>query len=244
MELLGCRLLEAKRVMFTQRYVSDELTHFVGRGRLEEDQYRLLVKIMSDGCLRAGGDADLDEGHIRLTFRWEQKLSESELFQPSMVCFCDIPVPDLAIHVKKYGRFGLGFGKKFLIEKGAAPVFYVPKGGPLIGQPRATLLDEAGREYEKLRSLPPTENPKEVKIPVQTPIDRFLDYVVFSYLKPFDESKTEDDPDNHYMEREWRTLSSIRFTLSDVRRIIIPEAYASRLRQNVPTYVGQVTFVE
>jgi len=75
-------------------------------------------------------------------------------------------------------------------------------------------------------------------------MDRFLDYVVLSYLKPFDESKPEVDPDNYYMEREWRTLTSIRFTLPDVHRVIIPKEYASRLRQNVPGYMGQVMFVE
>src|SRR5689334_24442201 len=42
-----------------------------------------------------------------------------------MVCFCDIPVEDLPLHMKKYSQFGLAFSKGFLIGKGATPVFYV-----------------------------------------------------------------------------------------------------------------------
>jgi hypothetical protein len=36
-----------------QRYVSRELTHFVGRGRPEEDQYQLLLTVLRDGWLTA-----------------------------------------------------------------------------------------------------------------------------------------------------------------------------------------------
>jgi hypothetical protein len=48
-----------------------------------------------------------------------------------VVCFCDIPDTDLAIHVRKYSRFGLAFKKDFLIERGACPVFYVANESPV-----------------------------------------------------------------------------------------------------------------
>ena len=41
-------------------------------------------------------------------------------------CFCDIPVEDLKIHVKKYSRFGLAFDKNLIVNKGGAPVNYIP----------------------------------------------------------------------------------------------------------------------
>jgi len=44
-----------------------------------------------------------------------------------MVCFCDIPVRDLFVHMQKYSKFGLSFPKGFLAEKGANPVSYVVK---------------------------------------------------------------------------------------------------------------------
>jgi hypothetical protein len=34
-----------------QRYVSSELSHFVGKGKSEEDQYRLLLEILRTGLL-------------------------------------------------------------------------------------------------------------------------------------------------------------------------------------------------
>ncbi|WDT79667.1 MAG: hypothetical protein MPW14_21460 [Candidatus Manganitrophus sp.] len=46
------------------------------------------------------------------------------------------------------------------------------------------------------------------------------------------------------MEREWRILGNLHFTLQDIRRIILPESYAPRLREELPKYIGQITFVE
>lgn len=230
--------------MSMQRYVSDELTHFVGRNQTQQEQYDLLVKILTTGWLRAGGDEALGEEHYRLAFQWGRKLSDSELFQPSMVCFCDIPLADLGMHVQKYSRFGLAFSKKFLIAKGAAPVFYIPRGGPLFQKSRGDLLDRVGEEVSSSMTARTIEETQQKAKERDTALQRFLDHIVFSYLKPFDESKAEDHLENFYMEREWRTLTSVRFTLSDVRRVIIPESYGSRFRQNVPSYCGQVTFVQ
>jgi hypothetical protein len=44
------------------------------------------------------------------------------------------------------------------------------------------------------------------------------------------------------MEREWRTRTSVHFTLDDVSRVILPERYKARLRQHLPDYLGQITF--
>ena len=229
--------------MSAQRYVATELTHFVGAElATAEEQYGLLVKILTEGILRAGGESDIEEGQVRLRFRWGESLSDPErLFQASTVCFCDIPVADLAIHVRKYSRFGLAFRKKFLIEKGAAPVFYVPRGVKLFHRTRAQWLDDAGKELADARgrSIAPGER---LQIPEETSLGKFLDYIVLSYLKPFDEMKGEGDPENYYMEREWRTLTSVRFVLTDVYRVIIPQEYTHKFRCNVPMYTGQVTF--
>jgi abortive phage resistance protein AbiGi (putative antitoxin) len=59
-----------------------------------------------------------------------QPLSTDQALKYEVVCFCDIPKPDFAIHVRKYSRFGLAFKKKFLIAKGACPVFYVANDTP------------------------------------------------------------------------------------------------------------------
>jgi abortive phage resistance protein AbiGi (putative antitoxin) len=67
---------------------------------------------------------------------------------------------------------------------------------------------------------------------------------VFSLCKPFDASKDDTDDENFYMEREWRVLGNVQFTLKDVYRVVLPSAFAERLRHDVPDYFGQVTFPE
>ena len=44
------------------------------------------------------------------------------------------------------------------------------------------------------------------------------------------------------MEREWRHNGELGFELRDVRRIVLPERFAKRLRDDLPEYYGQVTF--
>ena len=46
----------------------------------------------------------------------------------------------------------------------------------------------------------------------------------------------------YYMERVWRTLTNVQFTIGDVRRIILPEQYGRQLRADLPEYWGQVNF--
>src|SRR5215471_1936819 len=108
-----------------QRYVSEELSHFVGsKGKTNEEQYDILVnKILKSGWLTyPPHDPTKPRG---VSFDLSKPISTDELIKYQTVCFCDIPEPDLALHVNKYGKFGLAFAKQFLIEKGACPVFYV-----------------------------------------------------------------------------------------------------------------------
>ena len=52
-------------------------------------------------------------------------VDDTEAAYSQRICFCDIPVTDLEIHMTKYSRFGLSFLKDFLVRKGATPVMYV-----------------------------------------------------------------------------------------------------------------------
>jgi hypothetical protein len=73
-------------------------------------------------------------------------------------------------------------------------------------------------------------------------LERFFAFRLFSQVKFFDESLDDEDPNNFYMEREWRIVGNVKFELNDVRRVILPEAYASRFQQAIPQFVGQVSF--
>ena len=53
-----------------------------------------------------------------------------------------------------------------------------------------------------------------------------------------------DDDANYYMEREWRVGGNISFQLGDVARVFFPSSYAVRFRADLPTYIGQITFID
>ena len=66
-----------------------------------------------------------------------------------VVCFCDIPVSDFAIHTTKYGCFGVAFSKQYLLgRKGAAPVHYVPIGLRTGGHTGQWTFDELGERVD------------------------------------------------------------------------------------------------
>ena len=111
--------------MPAQRSVSSELTHFVGRGRPAEEQYALLVQLLTTGRLRR--PSDWQHGLTSLNISEGKRFSGNAMFNPAMVCFCDIPPGEFRIHMQKYSRFGLAFAKNFLIACGANPVFYIAK---------------------------------------------------------------------------------------------------------------------
>ena len=130
-------------------YVSNNLTHFVGRSlAADELRYELLAKIFRGGVL-------LDPSHIgrrdpifqvkmspgptgsvplsacsgldyssypNVRHDLGTKLSDNALVQFDIVCFCDIPRSELAIHCAKYSHFGLAFPRLFLVNAGASPV--------------------------------------------------------------------------------------------------------------------------
>ncbi|MCU1335911.1 MAG: hypothetical protein JWO19_1492 [Bryobacterales bacterium] len=110
-----------------QRYVSDELTHFVGQHQsTDEDRFAILVEILTSGLLKAPPlTADPTQDLTAQTVVGGTSFSGRDMYRSSVVCFCDIPLADFALHMGKYSRFGLSFTKRTLLQKGANPVFYV-----------------------------------------------------------------------------------------------------------------------
>ena len=239
-----------------QRYVSDELTHFVGRGRSEEDQFDLLLHILQSGRLLPAPEEGGVDGDLVIDL--QAPVSGNEAYCPEAVCFCDIPVGDLDIHIRKYSAFGIAFRKPFVVERGATPMFYVaarsrtwaPSAPGEAPRPlaRADAFDEQVRAYQRLRdeahhraaTLPP--GPERDFHERFLRLAHFLDFEVLSFLKMFDYPTADEDPENYYMEREWRLLGPLEFSHPDVRRVILPESYAARFRKAFPDYAGQVTF--
>jgi len=243
-------------LMSKQRYVSQELTHFVGRdlrgtAECQENQYRLLTRILRQGEL----------GKIHTGPGWTvlmsgkgvgTPISSNKKVEVQQVCFCDIPIEDLDLHMRKYSQFGLAFTKKYLVTRGATPVFYVSENS-LITEPTfysipATaklpitlkeVFDSFGTDWEQFGIR---EQGAGRRHPDLFSLETKLDWLFFAQLKFFDPTKDEDHDENFYMEREWRVLGTVAFTLEDVARVILPPSFAKRFRADVTEYWGQVTF--
>ena len=240
-----------------QRYISADLTHFIGkRFRNQEKQYRLLKRIIEGGILKAGLHSIQGAKRYPLNVHLARRLSSNNAYKGSFVCFCDIPLGDLAVHMEKYSHFGLAFSKKFLAEKGAIPVMYIP----VLGRPallpfehyarrrvssQAVAFDEFWRCFNSLRE--PTESPAKGRSEHRDVLDLtkvidFLDYNILSHLKFFDNKLHDAASRNYYMEREWRVNRSVKFRLRDIQRIILPERFSRRLRKAFPSYDKEVFF--
>lgn len=258
--------------MPTQRYVSGELTHFVGRREVDDEaRYRLLTRILTVGFLTPHPE-NPEEGNLSRVDT-TGKLSDESMYLGRVTCFCDIPLADLEIHMSKYSRFGIAFEKKWLVARGANPVYYVVSD-PGLPRPISLrrVLDDLRRQlnekgtgeaglskllskvqifdevlplhhelFAKLRRAAESSS-IEVTVREAAAVEGFHDTHVGLFLKPFSAALPDDDPANVYMEREWRVLGNVDFTLSDVARVILPKRFAKRLRQDVPDYFAQVHF--
>jgi hypothetical protein len=236
--------------MAKQRYISHELTHFVGRRlkgepKCQERQYDLLIKILRQGEL----------GKIHSGPGWAivmagkgigTELSSNKKVEAQQVCFCDIPIEDLGIHMQKYSQFGLAFRKQYLVTKGASPLFYVSQSS-LVTKPHIYSIPPAMKPRITLEALYNRYGVDWDRFTIGRGADlsslaRQLDGLFFAKLKFFDPTKDEDHEENFYMEREWRVLGTVPFTLEDVARIILPLPFAKRFRKDVEQYWGQLTF--
>jgi hypothetical protein len=256
-----------------QRYISTELTHFVGSTlKNPAEQYALLKGILESGLLSSSPNSRLKHA---LRISTSSKVSDNTMYCPDMICFCDIPVGDLSIHVGKYSKFGLSFSKDFISSLGGSPVFYIPKTKKVCHLSEydnismteyfdtmtmhlynlfQLLLCSVPRQYYG-HQIPPL-NPNDTNAPknldellnrypaVITRLNWFLNYSIFSYLKFFKCDLTEEDKENYYFEREWRVLGEISFNLENVKRILLPEEYAKQFHYDFPGFYGQTTFVE
>ena len=160
-----------------------------------------------------------------------------------MVCFCDIPLDKLSIHMKKYKRFGLAFTKKFMKKKGCSPVYYVSKDSPCtdhrypVGDPKREVkwggfFQRALNEWDS--TLPRANG--HIDTAELSRIQNLTLWYVFGHVKFFDSTLPENDTKNYYMEREWRIIGSMIFKFEDVARVILPDSYVSCFQAKFPDF--------
>jgi hypothetical protein len=218
----------------------------------EDQQYSLLVNdILKGGCLKFPpiDDSRCTEGLSGILplvgGTRTPGVDDTEAAYSQRICFCDIPVTDLEIHMNKYSRFGLSFLKRFLIGKGANPVMYVAKNSPALSfrLPESTRDEPWPRKRVFERNIVLLEEYRREnrgKFPMN--LEYFLDILVLPFVKYFDDSASDEHKANVYMEREWRVIGDVKFALADVHRVFMPERYAERFRADLPDYKGQLNF--
>jgi len=222
-----------------QRYVSEELTHFTGRDKPDEDSYGLLVKIIKEELLTYPPHDKSGNLPPISIINGEANFSSNKMINPDCVCFCDIPVNDLRIHMKKYGKFGLSFSKNFLISHGANPVFYNALNSLCGSIERGRYFNGQMSKFNELFNQWLREKDQD-----KVSLYQFLYYDILSFFQFFDDKKNEVDFENYYMEREWRVIGDLKFKIEDIQRVIIPKEFSGRFREDVGNYYGQITFAD
>lgn len=256
----------------SQRYVSSELAHFVGQGLEEEQQYQLLLKILNEGWITHPPHNPKIRGN--LSVKTSSSFSSNEMYCPQIVCFCDIPIADLDIHITKYSPLGLSFNKDFVVKQGGCPVFYLPLQAKVQIRKEASpeemmrLLKEDGSdalfenigkgqyfdrmthefgELMKIFQKLIMENSQSPGVPKEhirlMELESFISFHIFSYIKFYDHSLTDDHADNYYLEREWRVVGNVEFDLNDVETVFMPKQYSQRFKTDCPLYRGHLVFI-
>lgn len=237
----------------TQRYISKELFHFVGRGFEQDHQFQLLLKILGEGWITHPPHNPNISGNLHINT--STQIGNNEMYTPEIVCFSDIPIQDIRIHINKYSAFGLSFSKQFIASKGGVPVHYVPQNGAVRELyetvSTADYFNRMLAEYREVfrifwdlaRQVDPQPGVSGLFKRV-IDLQRFFDFHIFSYFKFFDHMLDDDHEDNYYFEREWRVVDNVQFSLSDIKTILMPTRFSERFREKYPQYSGQVHFLD
>lgn len=235
--------------MSVQRYISNELTHFVGRKEANQDQqYYLFSKILKEGFLSHSPHMKGVSGGIIAPPNG--KLSDNNLFISQSICFCDIPHNDIEIHINKYSQFGISFTKDFIVENGGSPVFYIPIDCKLkLSDAKSNIETVKISDYfneiiEKYKLNEFGSKNLILKSVDNVDIFRFFASRIFGYIIFFDHNLPDDHPKNYYFEREWRIVGNLEFELTDVKTIFIPKKYYETFQADFPDYYGQLNFLD
>ena len=106
-------------------FLGETLFHFLGTGDDEKvlDIFNSIVRTRTPCSTVGNKEGKLDRFPVELV---DDARDVLEVMQHARVCFTDIPEKLLAGHCQQYGKFGLGFSRKTILEWGGNPVIYVP----------------------------------------------------------------------------------------------------------------------
>lgn len=102
-----------------------------------------------------------------------------DMLQRPMICFTELKLSEVSAHASRYGSLGIGFSRKYLLEYGANPAFYVHSDSA--GIANRNLVNCANRIID----IPGAD-------------------VMLSYFKPMSDAHQPDL--KYYDEMEWRMV--------------------------------------
>jgi hypothetical protein len=202
-----------------QRFTSEVLWHFVGRNKTENERYQILLSILSTGLKISKDNAEfkfLDLKTKQMVTLWGYPVS----------CLADIPLKDLHIHAERYGRYAIGFHKESVINNNFNPVLYANQYSSVFHQ-----FIELRNQIEAFLNTNSTEISKKFQ--------EFL-LLLGSVAKAGDLKASpvndinwdQQQLNNFYYEREWRSVYNWNFDKKDVAIIIIPDEKVSEFARD------------
>jgi hypothetical protein len=161
-----------------------------------------------------------------------------------MACLADIPDDHLAVHVGKYGKFGIAITKASAMKQGARPVLYVPFGTDTgVFAVRPTIEEEWDEIVPVVEANIMRWSGAQLGSASEDEHERISDWLEFgllAYVKFFNPTLAEDDPDNYYMEREWRATTHVPFEFDDISAVYVPDGWQAVTRETFPSLDGRV----
>jgi hypothetical protein len=121
----------------------------------------------------------------------------TELLFP-MVCFCDIPFSQITNHLDKYGNYGIGLSREWVVRNKLNPVMYFQPNSILFKQLESLLSSN----WESVNAL-------QIE---QLYNERDALVYIMMHIKPFEDIIQNGGKNKlirYYDEREWRYIPSI-----------------------------------
>jgi hypothetical protein len=231
------------------KHFTDELYHFVGfsHPKDRDANYKILQDILRQKQIKRKswpGDPKI----VGIIFDPAESLKRGELMLSNTICFCDIRANDLKIHMAKYGEFGLGFHRGFLMRYGCRPMMYVPHmlddflalhGSALT---KNILSKFAGArealDREAKRTLTGADPDWDKTLEAFGGLLDILQRDLMPFFKTYDAHLSENDIENFFMEREWRRFCALEFVPEQVASIVVAPGFADRLKNDFPEYTN------
>jgi hypothetical protein len=200
-------------------YISNKLTHWVGRQYKNDDQKQ--YDILTKNILK---EKELRFGNCEWNFATKHIKPENTI---TMICFTDIPFSESEIHCRKYSKFGISFDKIYLANCHASPVGYIQNPHihgnyfhvlPALGALKSILEKKGESTWDFINpdSSPGKMNIDQILNLFQHILSFSEDYsnkAKFEYRDPKSDLMSGqenffEDPEALYFEREWRIILS------------------------------------